>query len=86
MPGISKRGSTMLTQKCGVTERLQPEHHADDADIGDRVVARALVRRQVGHDAAHIGRRHGADDGVGGEEFAAGRDAGDAPILRSRRA
>ena len=35
MPGIGIAGSTMLTQKCGVTERLQLQHHADDADVGD---------------------------------------------------
>ena len=56
MPGISKRGSVMLTQKCGVTERLQAEHDADDADIADRVVARA---RRPPADPARGGRRSG---------------------------
>ena len=45
MPGISKRGSDDVHPEVRRHRALQPKHDADDADIGDGLVARALGGR-----------------------------------------
>ena len=73
MPGISKRGSMMLTQKCGVTERFSLNTTQTTPILAIAVVARPSRVRQV---RAPVRLTSGvgmvADHRVGGMDVAAG--------------
>ena len=47
IPGIRMSGSEMLTQKCGVTDRLHFKQKTADADVFDGVIFSFPVRREV---------------------------------------
>ena len=66
----------MFAQKCGVTDRFSQNRTQTTPILGIALCARV---GQVRHERPQ-GRRHGADDGVGGEKLALRRHAGDAAV------